>query len=148
MRSDVKVGSLLSGGLDSTLIVCLLKQLGFINNNNFETFSAVYEEEEYSELQYIKKTQEMLHLNSQYVYPDPVQFDDIMEKLLFYIEEPFRSFAVFSQFSTFRDAIIKLAPASAKPVAINFPIPLPPPVTIATLPLRSNISFSFIDFPP
>ncbi len=49
-----------------------------------------------------------------------------------------------SQFSTFREAITRLAPASARPAAINSPIPRPPPVTIATFPLRLNISFTFI----
>ena len=54
------------------------------------------------------------------------------------------SLAVASRFFIFREVRTKSAPASASPVAINFPIPLPPPVTRATLPLSLNRSNSFI----
>ena len=53
MRSDVPVGSLLSGGIDSTAIVCDLYRRGKTKENNFNTFSAVFKAEEFSEKNYI-----------------------------------------------------------------------------------------------
>ena len=55
-----------------------------------------------------------------------------------------RLFAALIQISIFRDANTTFAPASARPVAIYFPMPLPPPVTIATLSLSLNNSWTLI----
>src|SRR5579862_677429 len=46
------------------------------------------------------------------------------------------SLAVVSGFSDLRLAITTLAPAAASRWVIALPIPLPPPVTMATFPLR------------
>ncbi len=54
------------------------------------------------------------------------------------------SLAVASSLSIFLEVIMIFAPASARPVAINFPIPLPPPVISAVLPSNLNRSCSFI----
>src|SRR5665213_2703856 len=58
---------------------------------------------------------------------------------------PPRSFTAFSAFAALRPAITTVAPAPANPRAMPRPMPPLPPVTIATLPVRSN---RFIRFAP
>lgn len=98
MRSDVEVGTLLSGGLDSTTIVCALNRLGFINNNNFRSFSAVFSEEKFSEKKFIDETVEQNSLDAHFIYPKPELLDEYIDKLLLHVEEPFRSLSVYSQY--------------------------------------------------
>ena len=54
MRSDVPVGSLLSGGLDSSAIVTNLHRRGRFPDDGFHSFSAVYREAAYSEQSYVE----------------------------------------------------------------------------------------------
>lgn len=97
MRSDVEVGTLLSGGLDSNAIVGTLYKLGLLKENEFKSFSAVFQEEIYSEKKYIDLTLKRLPLKSYFVTPNPEMVEEDMDALLFHMEEPFRSLAVYSQ---------------------------------------------------
>lgn len=101
MRSDVEVGSLLSGGLDSNTIVGGLNKLGLIKNNNFKTFSAIFSEQNYSEINYIKETLNRIKLDSTLIQTSPELFEQDFSKLLHHIEEPFRSLSVYSQFKIY-----------------------------------------------
>ncbi len=102
MRADVEVGSLLSGGLDSTLIVCTLNKLGFIKDNNFKTFSAVFEEEEFSEKKYIDETLKLVPLKPYFTYPSPYEVKKYLSEIFYYNEEPLRSLAVYSQYLLYK----------------------------------------------
>jgi asparagine synthase (glutamine-hydrolysing) len=99
LRSDVPVGSLLSGGLDSTTIVCLVKQL--LDNKNatnpFECFSAVFHEEEFSEKHYIEATVKQVEMPIHWVYPDPLKLKETFSDLLYHQEFPVRTLSVYSQ---------------------------------------------------
>ena len=101
MRSDVEVGSLLSGGIDSSTI------LGFINSekytNKFQTFSAVFEEEQFSEKKYIDKFEtENIDLKKHFIYPKAEDLKSFIDELIYTQEEPFRSLAVFSQYEIYK----------------------------------------------
>lgn len=98
MRSDVEVGSLLSGGLDSTTIVCTLKKLGLISGNDFKSFSAVFDEQEFSEKSYIDETIVQTGIDSHFIWPKPENLDGYLDTILHHIESPFRSLAVYSQY--------------------------------------------------
>jgi asparagine synthase (glutamine-hydrolysing) len=98
MRSDVEVGTLLSGGLDSNLIVFELFRIGAINKENFKSFSAVFKEEEFSEKRYIDLTTAKVPLQPQYIYPQVEDFMADFSRVLYANEEPIRSMAVYSQF--------------------------------------------------
>ena len=102
MRSDVPVGALLSGGLDSTLIVCSLYALGFLEELDFQTFSAVFHEEQYSEKKYIDATRKKTGILSDFIYPKPDDVQTYLTKILYHIEMPFRSLAVLSQHLIYR----------------------------------------------
>lgn len=101
MRSDVEVGSLLSGGIDSSTI------LGLINSekytNKFQTFSAVFDEEQFSEKKYIDEFKaDNLELKKHFIYPKAEDLTKIIDELIYTQEEPFRSLAVFSQYEIYR----------------------------------------------
>lgn len=102
MRSDVEVGTLLSGGLDSTTIVCSLKKMGLISGADFKTFSAVFKESQFSEKSYIDETVQQLGVVPHFVYPDPDELESYLKQLFFHIETPFRSLAVYSQFLLYK----------------------------------------------
>jgi asparagine synthase (glutamine-hydrolysing) len=101
MRSDVEVGSLLSGGIDSSTI------LGIINDKKmttkFKTFSAVFKEQEFSEKRYIDKFQtDNIKLEKNFIYPDAKLLVENIDELIYTQEEPFRSLAVFSQYEIYK----------------------------------------------
>lgn len=101
MRSDVEVGSLLSGGIDSSAILGLINSEKF--TNNFQTFSAVFSEEEFSEKKYIDKFEtDNLDLKKHFIYPKAEDLTSFIDELIYTQEEPFRSLAVFSQYEIYK----------------------------------------------
>lgn len=101
MRSDVEVGSLLSGGLDSTAIACNLKNLNLVSPGQFSTFSAVFNEEQFSERKYIEDTANLYQLKNSLVTPTPEELEEYLPKMMHHLEAPFRSLSVFSQFKIY-----------------------------------------------
>ncbi len=99
LRSDVGVGSLLSGGIDSSLIVGIIKEN--LKIRCFNTFSAVFKNEPVSEKKYIDKTVKKLRIKPNYVYPNTKDFKSKITKLIEVQEMPFRSLSVLSQFSIY-----------------------------------------------
>jgi asparagine synthase (glutamine-hydrolysing) len=100
MRSDVEVGSLLSGGIDSSTI------LGIINDKKysekFQTFSAVFKEKEFSEKKYIDEFEtNNIDLKKHFIYPKAEEFTNFINDIIYTQEEPFRSLSVFSQYNVY-----------------------------------------------
>lgn len=101
MRSDVEVGSLLSGGIDSSTILGLINSEKYIDK--FQTFSAVFSEEQFSEKKYIDEFEtENIELKKHFIYPKAEDLSKIIEDLIYTQEEPFRSLAVFSQYEIYK----------------------------------------------
>lgn len=103
MQSDVEVGSLLSGGLDSTTLVCMLQKLGYIDTENFKSFSGVHEEAAYTETSYIRDTVAQTGLKAAFIPTNPLGLAADLPKLNWHIEDPFRSLAVYTQFLIYRN---------------------------------------------
>lgn len=98
LRADVKVGAMLSGGVDSSILVGLMdKKLGV---KNLETFSAIFRGyEEFSEWSLIKDNVKHLTVSTNLVN---TSIQDITEDLdnFFYIHElPMRSLSIYAYFS-------------------------------------------------
>jgi len=101
LRSDVEVGSLLSGGIDSSTILGIIDQ-GKLSSK-FKTFSAVFKEEKFSEKKYIDQFETVnLELQKHFIYPKPEELMNNIEELIYTQEEPFRSLAVFSQYEIYK----------------------------------------------
>ncbi len=104
LRSDVPIGSSLSGGLDSTTIVCIVRRLleDQAASNTFDFFSAVFHEQEFSERRYIEDTVAQTGLPIHWIYPAPRRLATTLPQILYHQEFPFRSLAVYSQWEIMR----------------------------------------------
>lgn len=98
LRSDVPVGSCLSGGLDSSSIVSLI--LSDNNVNLFNTFSAVYgPHEESDESKFIKEFEVYNNrLDMDYTSPDSNQFFSDIPRFIYHIGEPVGNIGPYIQY--------------------------------------------------
>lgn len=105
LRSDVTVGSCLSGGLDSSSIVCLAADLLLQSGESAgqETVTACFENAKYDEWEYalevINKTRAQPHR----VFPSFAGLQEDMDRMLWHQDEPVGSTSVFSQWSVFKE---------------------------------------------
>jgi asparagine synthase (glutamine-hydrolysing) len=94
LRSDVKVGSALSGGLDSSSIVNIINLLLRKNKKNLEnqeTFSCVYKTkgtENCDESKYINKIANFLQVNSNQIEPDIDEIIAEYKKIIYHFDTP------------------------------------------------------------
>ncbi len=104
LRSDVEVGSCLSGGLDSSSIVCLMHQLLKREEKSSvqRTFSSHFHEKEANELEFMKAVIQATGVRAGFTYPTPGEFLHDMERLVWHQDEPFGSTSIFAQWSVFR----------------------------------------------
>jgi asparagine synthase (glutamine-hydrolysing) len=100
LRSDVAIGSSLSGGLDSSSIVAVIDR--FVNNRNKQkTFSAVFPGFEKDESKQIQEVVNKFGLESFKVTPTADEFINDFEKLLYCQEEPFQSASIYAQYKVY-----------------------------------------------
>jgi len=105
LRADVTVGSCLSGGLDSSAIVCLMEKiLSNQANKGIQTITACFEEKKYDEWEYAKSVIEQTGAKAHKVYPSFHHLQKDLEKLLWHMDEPFGSTSQFSQWCVFQGA--------------------------------------------
>jgi asparagine synthase (glutamine-hydrolysing) len=107
MRSDVALGSSLSGGIDSTVIVSEINRN--IGANQFQkTFSARFKNFDKDEGKYIDLVLNSLKRTEGHsVYPDGETFKMDLDKLIFHQEEPFRTASQYNQFKVMQLAAEK-----------------------------------------
>ncbi len=86
MVSDVPLGSLLSGGVDSSLITALMAEQ---SRQPINTFSIGFQESEYNEAPYAKQIAQHLHTHHTELYVEPVHALEIIPKLPYWYDEPF-----------------------------------------------------------
>ena len=97
LRSDVAVGTSLSGGLDSSAIVSMLSK----SNSNLTTFSAVFPGFEKDESRYSTAVAEQFDLKNFQVQPTAQGLIDDFEKMAYHQEEPFPSSSIYAQYKVF-----------------------------------------------
>jgi asparagine synthase (glutamine-hydrolysing) len=103
LRSDVPLGSSLSGGLDSSTIAWFaLKLKG--SGTDFKSFSARFPGFEKDESAFMDLLQQKLPHQNISVTPTAVELERDLKKLAWHQEEPITSSSVFAQFSVFRTA--------------------------------------------
>lgn len=100
LRSDVTVGTSLSGGLDSSSIVASILKLT-TQTSKLKTFSAVFPGFEKDESEYIQKVVQKFDVQNFTVTPTANDFVNDFEKLLYHQEEPFQSASIYAQFKVY-----------------------------------------------
>jgi asparagine synthase (glutamine-hydrolysing) len=106
LRSDVPVGSCLSGGLDSSSIVCLMA--GLLDEEargaRVHSISACYDEKSVDEKPFIDAVVERARCDPAYVYPRPEDAVALAERITWHQDEPYGSTSIFAQWSVFEEA--------------------------------------------
>jgi asparagine synthase (glutamine-hydrolysing) len=104
LRSDVPVGSCLSGGMDSSAIVCAISGLlkgegrGEIQN----TFSCCFEDPDCDERPFMRAVEEYTGARAHHVFPKAEDALAALETMIWHQDEPVNNATVFSQFTLFQ----------------------------------------------
>jgi asparagine synthase (glutamine-hydrolysing) len=105
LRSDVKVGTCLSGGLDSSSVASVASKL--FHENSSEKFMAVTaksQESETDETYFAQLVAKNAMLDYNELFPNETQFSQTLDKVISLQEEPFISPSVFMQYFVFEKA--------------------------------------------
>ncbi|MCM3116558.1 asparagine synthase (glutamine-hydrolyzing) [Neobacillus sp. MER 74] len=84
MRSDVPVGSFLSGGIDSSIIASIAKEF----HPAIKTFSVGFEHDGFSEIDVAKETAEKLGVENISYVISPQEYMDEIPKIMWHMDDP------------------------------------------------------------
>jgi asparagine synthase (glutamine-hydrolysing) len=103
LRSDVPVGSCLSGGLDSSSIVCTMRaQLGEQAAGKQNTFSAYSDVARFDERSFIEEVVRNTGATPHHLTPDPRALLKELDALTWHQDEPFGSTSIYAQWCVCR----------------------------------------------
>ncbi len=100
LRSDVPVGSSLSGGLDSSTIVCLTARE--MKGGIQKVFTARFRDPRFDEGKYVDRVIRWSNVEGFMVYPDPTHLPDEIQDVIWHQEQPFFSTSVYAQWNVMR----------------------------------------------
>lgn len=99
LRSDVKIGGLLSGGVDSSTIAVALSQL---NANSVDLMTAKFSNSRLDESEYATLVANKLNLNLSIVNANGEITKDQIDKVTFFYDHPITGHVVFTHFDLYR----------------------------------------------
>ena len=103
LRADVPIGSCLSGGLDSSTIVCLMaRRLGSASTPM--CFSSCHADPRFDERPYIHAVRAQTGAVGHEVFPDPARLWQELPDLLYHQDEPFAGTSIMAQWSVMKEA--------------------------------------------
>jgi asparagine synthase (glutamine-hydrolysing) len=106
LRADVRVGSCLSGGLDSSaIVVAMARQLRSAPEaGRIHTVSACYPNKEVDEKPFMDSVVAASNTIPHFVYPQAADAFTLAEKITFHQDEPYGSTSIFAQWCVFEEA--------------------------------------------
>jgi asparagine synthase (glutamine-hydrolysing) len=102
LRSDVPVGICLSGGLDSSAIICQANEIA--PEIQFRTFSACFDDKAIDEREYIAAIVSAVGAVSHETFPRGRSFWEKIQSIAFHHDEPIGSSSAFAQWCVMSDA--------------------------------------------
>jgi asparagine synthase (glutamine-hydrolysing) len=107
LRSDVAVGTCLSGGIDSSTLAVLINNLirdeapASVSDRQ-KTFSVVFTDKRFDESRYIDEIVAVTGVDSHRTEPAPAQLWDDIDRLIWVQDEPFGSLSIYAQYCVMR----------------------------------------------
>lgn len=100
LRSDVPVGSSLSGGLDSSSVAAFIHREN-VQSGNYKCFTAVFPDFNKNEFYYSNKITEQYNFQHLTIPVTGEEMINELENLSYYQEEPFGSAGIYAQYKVF-----------------------------------------------
>ena len=114
LHADVPVGTCLSGGLDSSAIVCLANRLLFADGPELpwhrrgerqKTFSACYSDQRHDERTYIEQVLAATGAETNLTFPgEELPLESVIPTVIWHQDEPFGSTSILAQWHVMRAA--------------------------------------------
>jgi len=107
LRSDVPVGTCLSGGIDSSTIVMLINRMVRTEapqsvGSRQKTFSIIFPGTPFTEESYIRNLTDESGVDAYTHTPDPASLWNDIRKLVYIQDEPFGSLSIYAQYEVMR----------------------------------------------
>jgi asparagine synthase (glutamine-hydrolysing) len=106
LRSDVQIGSALSGGLDSAAIVSMtneiLEEQG--KSNLQKTFTSCSKEAKYDERLWVESVVKRFNLDAEFIYPKGDEVFSLSHKITWHLDQPYQSQSILLSYEIFKSA--------------------------------------------